>query len=1259
MRLVPPSLPTQVAFWHYLIFWRKDHMNTRQLFVRLLFCFVLFSTFFTRFQPADASSKSVINLALNKVVTTDSNVSGGEPTRAIDGENYATSWVSANTASAHWLEVNLATSYNIDTVVVIKGDGSSLKNYRIEYWNGSGWSTASTVTNSPYSAAEHSDVLRFAAVTTSRVRIYDTTNVQTRLREIQIFQQDPQPIYVNQSGYELNKPKRFTAPLAANGTAFAVTAEANTTALFSGTINNGIGDFSGFNPSGTGPYVVRVGGSVSVAFGIGAYWVQRVSLKAAIDFMIDSRCRNGNASPVGPGTNCTNGVAWRDDHQFSFEVPNLIAMYAANPDAYSTARMPVTSTYSNLRQTLPADTPEIVRLIYWGVEIFLQGDVNHTLLKEQLAYFVYAYPGLLDQYIPVEVYNEARDYVFNMWGSTARDRWNWYDIAHTADLFQTYTVYDTSGKGAFPPGHSIIPNLLMYEIALREGRSDAQLYMNAAINNASYIISNLAPSTVTVTKGQRMSEPVLIPSLVYFYKQYPSQAPAGLVSYVQQWATTMIGRSNNAWDFRKYSDTTWIIPGYNEPGNVAGFPASALTAASILGSTEANRLRELAYSHVDNLFGRNPAGRHFSANAPRDFEGVELGWFQEYVGGAGNLANARGALDGSPKEAGYPYNAVAKPGYTEGWVAFNSAWNIALAYMAHDDTALTPYRDNYSVPSNHIYLGESLRVDLAAPLNFNYTGAETGVVHISTSGGDKLKLSLSETSANARNFRNAVNVVSGSVNANDNILQASAGDNITISYGYGFWGECRVVRVLSSGQTPPSSVAACSARQNTTTPTAPVLEGIIVDNSASTGVTITGSWATSTFEPSYIGANYLHDQNTGKGSKSVTFTPTIPTPGSYGVYLYWNASDDRANNVPIDIQHAGGTSTVTVNQTQNGGQWVLLNTYMFNTGTSGSVTIRTTGTNNYVIADAVKFVPIDLIVDNTDSVFVTVTGAWDTSSFEPARIGINYLHDQNNGKGSKSVRYNPNLPLTASYKVYAYWNSSSNRATNVPIDIQHSGGTSTVTVNQTQNGGQWVDLGTFDFNSGTSGHVTIRNTGTNGYIIADAVRFSPVAGGGSLLVELPVQETTTSTIVMNESFENGDNGWKNAKVVCNRPEKHFSTNGSCAVAVNQNHTVKQRIRQPNLQAGETVVFSAQVSGKRSVGAVISMTLKYADNTIEEVMLPIPEGTFNSQHFQQSVTLDKAVKRIDIKLKTTDGKLWIDDISLDTGNLSESGLLPLP
>ena len=134
-------------------------------------------------------------------------------------------------------------------------------------------------------------------------------------------------------------------------------------------------------------------------------------------------------------------------------------------------------------------------------------------------------------------------------------------------------------------------------------------------------------------------------------------------------------------------------------------------------------------------------------------------------------------------------------------------------------------------------------------------------------------------------------------------------------------------------------------------------DGIIVDNTDATGVTKVGSWSSSTGAAGYWGSDYLHDGNADKGTKSVTFTPTLPSNGLHAVYVRWTENVNRANNAPVDIVHTGGTTTVLVNQTVNGGRWMRVLTTNFVAGTSGQVVIRTDGTTGYVVADAVRFVP--------------------------------------------------------------------------------------------------------------------------------------------------------------------------------------------------------------------------------------------------------------------------------------------------------------
>jgi acyl-CoA thioesterase I len=125
---------------------------------------------------------------------------------------------------------------------------------------------------------------------------------------------------------------------------------------------------------------------------------------------------------------------------------------------------------------------------------------------------------------------------------------------------------------------------------------------------------------------------------------------------------------------------------------------------------------------------------------------------------------------------------------------------------------------------------------------------------------------------------------------------------------------------------------------------------LIVDNNQAA---LTGTWTSSAASPGFIGSDYLHDANASKGTKSATYTPQIPVAGDYPVYLRWTSDSNRASNVPVTIHHAQGSSTVSVNQRVNGGTWFFLGSHPFEAGSSGHIRIETTGTDGFVVADAV------------------------------------------------------------------------------------------------------------------------------------------------------------------------------------------------------------------------------------------------------------------------------------------------------------------
>jgi autotransporter-associated beta strand protein len=135
---------------------------------------------------------------------------------------------------------------------------------------------------------------------------------------------------------------------------------------------------------------------------------------------------------------------------------------------------------------------------------------------------------------------------------------------------------------------------------------------------------------------------------------------------------------------------------------------------------------------------------------------------------------------------------------------------------------------------------------------------------------------------------------------------------------------------------------------------------LIGDNSDASGVMFTGTWSASAVAGFY-GANSVFASTVTGGTPTATctFTPTLPLTANYDIYLRWTANANRPNNAPVDIMFADNQTTVTVDQTTNGGAWMLLGTFPCEAGAVTSVTIRNNpGTaGKSVIADAVQFVP--------------------------------------------------------------------------------------------------------------------------------------------------------------------------------------------------------------------------------------------------------------------------------------------------------------
>lgn len=132
------------------------------------------------------------------------------------------------------------------------------------------------------------------------------------------------------------------------------------------------------------------------------------------------------------------------------------------------------------------------------------------------------------------------------------------------------------------------------------------------------------------------------------------------------------------------------------------------------------------------------------------------------------------------------------------------------------------------------------------------------------------------------------------------------------------------------------------------------LAGIVVDD---TQAEQTGAWVHSVSAGPFVGGGYLHDNNE-PGKSKVRFTPKLIKSGAYEVRLFYAPHENRATNVLVFVQHAGGESSVRVNQRQGHKDiGVSLGVFLFDAAKPAWVEVRNEGANGFVIADAVQWLP--------------------------------------------------------------------------------------------------------------------------------------------------------------------------------------------------------------------------------------------------------------------------------------------------------------
>jgi len=154
------------------------------------------------------------------------------------------------------------------------------------------------------------------------------------------------------------------------------------------------------------------------------------------------------------------------------------------------------------------------------------------------------------------------------------------------------------------------------------------------------------------------------------------------------------------------------------------------------------------------------------------------------------------------------------------------------------------------------------------------------------------------------------------------------------------------------------------------------MEQIVVDNrDGAPRYVESGNWISSA-QPDF----FRFDSRVAEGgaNATVTFGAAIPKSADYEVFVWNTASGNRNPAAEFTVQHATGSSTVTIDQRVDGGQWRSLGVYAFDAGaTTPVVELSSAGSGSgvYTSADAMKLTLVgnvkgdgngDCLVDQAD-----------------------------------------------------------------------------------------------------------------------------------------------------------------------------------------------------------------------------------------------------------------------------------------------------
>ncbi|HEV7280263.1 MAG TPA: FAD-dependent oxidoreductase [Pirellulaceae bacterium] len=159
-------------------------------------------------------------------------------------------------------------------------------------------------------------------------------------------------------------------------------------------------------------------------------------------------------------------------------------------------------------------------------------------------------------------------------------------------------------------------------------------------------------------------------------------------------------------------------------------------------------------------------------------------------------------------------------------------------------------------------------------------------------------------------------------------------------------------RLLAQGQAldllPIPEVASAASGIDPAT-----LPGIVIDDAAARK---DGAWQASTNFRPYIGAGYVHDGESEKGTLKLTFVANVPQAGKYDLRLAYSPHETRASAVPVTVRSGDRETALFVDQRlplDANDRFRTIATLDLSAGET-SVVIENRGTDGFVVVDAVQ-----------------------------------------------------------------------------------------------------------------------------------------------------------------------------------------------------------------------------------------------------------------------------------------------------------------